>query len=323
MHTHSLHAYHQDTPLRAAPDTAAGERRTLWVVALAGVTMVAEIGAGWLYNSMALLADGWHMASHIGALGLTLAAYAFARRHAENAQFTFGTGKVGVLAGFASAILLGLVALLMAWESAERLVAPRPIGFDQAMIVATIGLVVNLVSAWMLHGSGAVGHGHSYGHAHGHDHDHDHGHDHNLRAAYLHVLADALTSVLAIGALLCGKYFGWTWADAAMGVVGAVVIGKWSLGLMRDTGRVLLDGAVDGEREAAIRDTIEADADNRVVDLHVWSVGPGALAAIVSVVTHKPRPPGHYKALLSDQRELVHLTVEVHAGPGEPCLPLE
>jgi cation diffusion facilitator family transporter len=195
------------------------------------------------------------------------------------------------------------------------------------MVVAVIGLVVNVASARLLHDSG---HHHGPHHDHGHhDHDHhhradDHGHhhDHNLRAAYLHVLADALTSVLAIGALVSGMLMGWTWADAAMGLVGAAVIGVWAWGLARDTGRVLLDGAVDPEREAAIRAAIESDADNRVADLHVWSVGPGALAAIVSVVTHAPRPPEHYKALLNGQSDLVHLTVEVHPGPGEPCLPL-
>ncbi|MBB4284641.1 CDF family Co(II)/Ni(II) efflux transporter DmeF [Roseospira goensis] len=324
MHIHHLHEYRQDAALRQVADTGAGEQRTRWVIVLAAITMVVEITAGLLFNSMALLADGWHMASHVGALGITLAAYAYARRHADDARFTFGTGKVGVLGGYTSAIALGLVAVLMAWESATRLANPLPIAFDQAMLVAVIGLVVNLVSARLLHGAG-VSHGHGHAHAHHHDHDHDHGHhhDHNLRAAYFHVLADALTSVLAIAALLAGKLLGWVWMDALMGLVGAAVIGRWAWGLARDSGRLLLDGAFDPARADAIRSALEADADNRVAELHVWSVGPGAWAVIATVVTHTPRPPSHYKALLAYQPDLVHVTVEVHPGPGAPCLPLD
>lgn len=346
MHTTLLHHYHQDGPLRRVQDTRAGERRTRWVVALAAVTMVVEILCGWLFNSLALLADGWHMASHVGALGITLLAYAFARRHATNERFTFGTGKVGVLGAYTSAIVLGLVALLMVWESVDRLVTPQAIAFDQAILVAILGLVVNLASAALLHDTAAAGHhphqGHDHDHHDHHHHDHSHHHgddarlratssattrapgagggDHAVRAAYLHVLADALTSVLAIAALLAGRAFGWTWADAAMGLVGAVIIGRWAVALARDTGALLLDSAVPPDRAEAIRARIEADADNRIADLHLWSVGSSGLAAIVSVVTHHPRPPTHYKALLADQADLLHVTVEVHGVPGASCL---
>jgi len=328
MHIHHAEQYHQDQALRRVPETSAGEIGTRWVLALTSVTMIVEIVAGHLFNSMALLADGWHMVSHVGALGITLAAYAFDRRHAANDRFTFGTGKVGALGGFASAVALGLVAVLMVWESGRRLLEPLPIAFDQAMMVAAIGLVVNLISARLLHASAYHhhhhGHGHGHGRGHGHEYAQDSAHhvDHNVRAAYLHVLADAMTSVLAIGALFAGKVFGWAWADAVMGMVGAAVIAHWAVGLALDTGRVLLDGAVDPARARAIRTAIESDADNRVTDLHVWSVRPGTVSAIVAVVTHWPRPPEHYKALLGDHTDLVHVTVEVHAAPGEPCLPL-
>jgi len=326
MHIHCTDRYEQDRALRHRPERSAGEARTRWVVGLAAVTMVVEIGAGWIFNSMALLADGWHMASHAGALGLALAAYSFDRRQFGNARFTFGTGKVGALGGFASAIVLGLVSILMVWESAERLVDPRSIAFDQAMLVALVGLGVNLLSAWLLHDSAHhQSHGHGPDHAHGphvHGQDHAHHRDHTVRAAYWHVVADALTSVLAVAALLCGKLLGWSWADAVMGIVGAIVIVRWAWGLARDCAAVLLDAAVTSDQERAIRAAIEADADNRVADLHVWCVRPGALMAIVSVVTHAPRPPDHYKGLLRDQPDLVHVTVEVHAAPGEPCLPL-
>jgi len=211
-----------------------------------------------------------------------------------------GPWKVGVLGGFASAVLLAV-------ESVDRLVWPVGIAFNEAIVVAVVGLVVNLASAWMLHGG---------------DHGHDHHHDHNLRAAYAHVLADALTSVLAIVALTAGKFFGWVWMDAVVGIVGAVVIGRWSLGMLRDTGRILLDADADPASVQAVRTAIETDADNRIADLHVWRVGPDHLAAMVSVVTHAPQPVDHYKALLSDVAHLVHVTIEVHGCDEAPCLPI-
>lgn len=290
------------------------ERRVWLVIALTASMMVAEILAGKLYGSMALVADGWHMSTHAGAMLITALAYGYARRHAANPRFSFGTGKMGDLAGFASAVVLAIVALLIAWESFLRLTDPVPIRFEQAIAVAVIGLVVNLVSARLLHG----GHGHHHhGHDHGHDHhhaDHDHGrhgHDNNLRAAYLHVLADALTSVLAIAALLVGRSYGWLWADPAMGVVGALVIARWSWGLIRDAGSVLLDAPAEGPQvRQEIEDILAATGDT-LKDLHVWQVGPGHFAAIISVASATPQPAQHYKALLLPVHELSHVTVEV------------
>ncbi|WP_312302946.1 CDF family Co(II)/Ni(II) efflux transporter DmeF [Diaphorobacter nitroreducens] len=294
------------------------ERRVWLVIALTASMMVAEILAGKLYGSMALVADGWHMSTHAGAMLITALAYGYARRHAANPRFSFGTGKMGDLAGFASAVVLAIVALLIAWESFLRLTNPVPIRFEQAIAVAVIGLVVNLVSARLLHG----GHGHHHhGHDHGHDHhhadnDHDHGHhghDNNLRAAYLHVLADALTSVLAIAALLVGRSYGWLWADPAMGVVGALVIARWSWGLIRDAGSVLLDAPAEGPQvRQEIEDILAATGDT-LKDLHVWQIGPGHFAAIVSVASATPQPAQHYKALLLPVHELSHVTVEVQA----------
>lgn len=281
------------------------ERRVWLVIALTASMMVAEILAGKLYGSMALVADGWHMSTHAGAMLITALAYGYARRHADNPRFSFGTGKMGDLAGFASAVVLAIVALLIAWESFLRLTDPVPIRFEQAIAVAVIGLVVNLVSARLLHG----GPGH-----HHHDHDHGrHGHDNNLRAAYLHVLADALTSVLAIAALLVGRSYGWLWADPAMGVVGALVIARWSWGLIRDAGGVLLDAPAEGPQvRQEIEDILSATGDT-LKDLHVWQIGPGHFAAIVSVASATPQPAQHYKALLLPVHELSHVTVEVQA----------
>jgi cation diffusion facilitator family transporter len=280
-------------------------RRTLWVVALTAVTMVAEIVAGSLFGSMALLADGFHMATHAGALAVAAGAYAFARRHAQDRRFSFGTGKVGDLAGFASALVLGLVALGIAVESALRLWDPRAVAFGQATLVAVLGLLVNLVSALLLGG------GHDHGHGHGHDHHHGHelghGQDNNLRSAYLHVLADALTSVLAILALLAGRYLGWVWLDPAMGILGAVVIARWSWSLMRDTAAVLLDTS-DPALEAEMREQVEAPGDVQITDLHVWRVGPEAHAAIVSVTGSVGVEAIH--ARLAPVHELAHVTVE-------------
>ncbi|GAO05551.1 CDF family Co(II)/Ni(II) efflux transporter DmeF [Anaeromyxobacter sp. PSR-1] len=314
---------------------ASGERRTRWVVALTLAMMVGEIAAGMVYGSMALLADGWHMGTHAAALGVAAFAYAYARRHAADPRYSFGTGKVGALGGFASAVGLAVVALLVLGESAVRLASPVAIRFDQAIGVAVLGLLVNLFSAFLLRDED---HGHAHGHGdphdhdqhqhdhreHDHDHDHEehaHGHhdpghvehrDHNLRAAYLHVLADALTSVLAIVALLAGRVLGWTWMDPVMGIVGALVIARWSVGLLRDTGAVLLDAEVAEGRRAAVRAALEQGED-RVADLHLWRVGPRHLAAIVSVVSPAPRAPAEYKDRLRAFPDLVHLTVEVHA----------
>lgn len=292
------------------------ERRVWLVIALTASMMVAEILAGKLYGSMALVADGWHMSTHAGAMLITALAYGYARRHADNPRFSFGTGKMGDLAGFASAVVLAIVALLIAWESFLRLTDPVPIRFEQAIAVAVIGLVVNLVSARLLHGGpGHHHHGHDHRHDHHHaDHDHGrHGHDNNLRAAYLHVLADALTSVLAIAALLVGRSYGWLWADPAMGVVGALVIARWSWGLIRDAGGVLLDAPAEGPQvRQEIEDILAATGDT-LKDLHVWQVGPGHFAAIVSVASATPQPAQHYKALLLPVHELSHVTVEVQA----------
>jgi cation diffusion facilitator family transporter len=255
------------------------------------------------------------MASHVEALGLAAFAYAYARRHARSRRYTFGTGKVGALAGYTSAVVLGLIALLMGYESFGRLLAPVPIDFGAAMLVAALGLGVNLVSAVLLDG----GHHHDHSDDH-HDHDGaDHHHDHNLRAAYVHVLADALTSVTAIVALAGGWLFGWSWLDPAMGIVGGAVILWWSCGLVRGSTKVLLDEEASHHKAEAIRRRIEEDADNRVTDLHLWRVGPQHLAAIVSVMTHAPRHPDHYKALLNDVAGLSHLTVEVVPCTGQVC----
>ena len=292
------------------------ERRVWLVIALTASMMVAEILAGKLYGSMALVADGWHMSTHAGAMLITALAYGYARRHAANPRFSFGTGKMGDLAGFASAVVLAIVALLIAWESFLRLTNPVPIRFEQAIAVAVIGLVVNLVSARLLHGGpGHHHHGHDHRHDHHHaDHDHGrHGHDNNLRAAYLHVLADALTSVLAIAALLVGRSYGWLWADPAMGVVGALVIARWSWGLIRDAGGVLLDAPAEGPQvRQEIEDILAATGDT-LKDLHVWQIGPGHFAAIVSVASATPQPAQHYKTLLLPVHELSHVTVEVQA----------
>lgn len=291
-------------------------RRTLWVVALTAVMMVGEIIAGAVYGSMALLADGFHMATHAGALAVAALAYAFARRHARNPRYTFGTGKVGDLAGFASALVLGVVALAIAVESAQRLIAPGAVAFDQAIFVAVVGLVVNLLSALLLSG-GHHHHHHRDNHHHDH-HDHDHGHHHhshgpdnNLRAAYLHVLADAFTSVLAIIALVAGKFAGWVWLDPVMGVVGAIVIARWSWSLMRDTAGVLLDTA-DPHLLDEIRQEIEGPGDSWITDLHVWRVGPAAHAAVLTVASRPAIDLAVIRERLTPVHALVHVTVERH-----------
>ncbi|AVA20790.1 CDF family Co(II)/Ni(II) efflux transporter DmeF [Rhizobium sp. CB3171] len=295
------------------------ERRVWLVIALTTVMMVVEIAAGTLYGSMALVADGWHMSTHASAMLISALAYLYARRHAHNSRFTFGTGKLGDLAGFASAIILAMIALLMAWESLLRLQNPVAINFREAIAIAVVGLLVNLVSAWLLRDDHDHHHGHSHAHGHDHhhhhDHDHHHGHNHgkdnNLRSAYVHVIADAMTSVLAIIALLLGSRFGWTFLDPLMGIVGGLVILQWSLSLARASGSILLDFIPQGENlPDEIRVLIET-GDDRITDLHVWQVGPGHHAAIVAVVTPEPRDPAFYKARLADIHELSHVTVEV------------
>jgi len=293
-----------------------GERRTILVIAITATMMVVEIAAGIVFGSMALLADGLHMASHAAALTVTALAYVYARRHAHDPRFSFGTGKVNSLGGFTGAVLLAVFALLMVAESVDRFVHPVPIRFDQAILVAVVGLLVNGASALIL------GHGHGHGHGHVDDHGeaddhagHHHHHDHNLRAAYFHVLADALTSLLAIGALLSGKYFGLVWMDPLMGIVGAGLVARWSWGLLRDTSRVLLDHQASPDVEGAIRRALEDGGGDRVVDLHVWWIGPGIRAANVTVVSSAPREPDHYRALLPRELGVVHATVEIRSQP--------
>jgi len=291
-------------------DNQKGEKKTQIVVALTAITMIAEIITGILSGSMALLADGWHMATHVGAFAITLFTYQYARKNLHNPKYTFGTGKVAVLGGFANAVALGVIALVMILESGMRLLNPDTIRFNEAIAVAILGLIVNLISALLLQDE----------HDHHHDHDHHNHHDHNLQAAYLHVLADALTSVLAIIALFTGKYLDWVWMDALMGVVGAGVIAKWSYGLIQDTALILLDGTTDKKTRLAIIDAIEADSDNQVADLHIWYLSQNDLSAMISVVTHYPQSPEYYKKLLQNIPNLTHILIEVNRCDGEPCL---
>jgi cation diffusion facilitator family transporter len=296
-------------------DHARNERRTWLVVALTAATMVVEIVAGAAFGSMALLADGFHMMTHAGALGIAAGAYVYARRHARDPGFTFGTGKVGDLASFASAVVLAVVALGVAYESAMRLYAPVTIRFDQAIAVAVLGLAVNLASAWLL-GAGDTAHDHGHGgHTHGHVHR-----DHNLRSAYFHVLADAATSVLAIAALLAGRFFGLAWLDPVIGIAGAVLIGNWSIRLMRDAGLVLTDAVPDEGLAARIRERLETGGD-RLADLHLWRLGPGHSAVVVTIVSDEPGEPDQYKKRLRGLPGLSHVTVEVqrcrNAGRGQ------
>ena len=298
MHSHTLDDWRHDHVFLGGAHEG-NERRTWFVVGLTATMMVAEIAGGTIFGSMALLADGWHMSTHAGALAIAAFAYRFARQHARDPRFAFGTGKLGDLAGFASAVLLALVALMIGYESAMRLFQPVSIHYPEATAIAVVGLLVNLLSAWML---GA-------GHDHDHD-DHHHDHDHNLRAAFWHVMADALTSVLAILALIAAWSYGWSWADPAIGIVGALVIAHWSWRLIRDSGAVLLDAAPDRALSDAIRSRLEIGHD-RIADLHVWRLGPGHNAAIVSLVSDTPQPVEAYKTRLADLHGLSHVTVEV------------
>lgn len=275
-------------------------KRTLWVVALTVVMMVGEIVAGYITGSMALLADGFHMATHAGALGIAAAAYSYAKRHASSSRYSFGTGKVGDLGGFASALILGMVSLAIAVESVMRLLQPTEVQFGTATLIAIVGLIVNIVSALLL------GHGHS----HGHDDHHGHGHgDNNMKSAYVHVIADALTSVLAIAALLAGRYLGWVWLDPVMGIVGAIVIARWAWSLMGVTSAVLLD-QTDEHVAEEIRELVEKPGDATITDLHVWRVGPEAHAAIVSVLGESTVSAESIRERLKPVHEVSHLTVE-------------
>ena len=280
------------------------------MIGITATMMVVEIAAGVAFGSMALLADGWHMSTHVAAFLITALAYHFSRRHATDPRYSFGTGKMGVLGGFASAVVLAVIALLMAGESVHRIIVPQPIRFNQAIGVAVIGLVINLVCARLLkdahhHHGGEHQHGHAHGHAHG-------DHDLNLRSAYVHVLADALTSVTAIVALTAGKFLGWTWLDPVMGVVGSVIVSVWAYGLIRDTSGILLDRTPAWcDLPEEIRRAVEGDGDAVIADLHVWQVGAGKFAAIVSIVARNPKPEEAYRELFREHEELVHVTVEV------------
>jgi cation diffusion facilitator family transporter len=307
MHTHSLEPWTHDHVFLGHRHSR-NERRTWFVVAITAIMMVGEIVAGSYFGSMALLADGWHMATHAAALGIAAVAYLFARRQARNSRFAFGTGKFGDLAAFASAIILAMIAAQVAYESAVRLVHPVPIAYGEAILVAALGLGVNLVSAWLLRDTNDHDH-HGHGHSHGHHHR-----DNNLRAAYVHVLADAATSILAILALVMAMLLQWAWADPAVGIVGSLVIASWAYGLIRGSGAVLLDVSADKTIETVIRDRLETKGD-RVTDLHLWQVGPGHRAAVISIVSDNPLPPATYKRRLRGLRGLSHVTVEVEMCP--------
>lgn len=308
MHTHSLDRWHHAHVFLGEKHDH-HERRTWFVVALTAATMVAEIIGGTLFGSMAVVADGAHMSTHVAALAIAALAYRFARRHAADARFSFGTGKLGELAAFASALILLLIALVIAYESIVRLFNPIAIQYGEAIAVACIGLTVNLVSAWLLSDED-----HHHGHAHAAEGDHRHSHDHNIRAAYIHVLADAVTSVLAIGGLLMGRFYGLVWMDALVGIVGAGVIISWGVGLMRSSGAVLLDVVPSRGLADRVRALLEV-GDDRVADLHLWQLGPGHAGVIASVVTEHPQPPQTYKARLAGIAGLSHVTIEVHPCP--------
>ncbi len=312
----------------------AGERRTWVVVVITAITMVAEIVGGVMTGSMALLADGWHMSTHVLALSIAGAAYLLARRWSRDSRYAFGTWKIEVLGAFSSALLLGVVAIAMAVESAHRLVSPATIRFGPALAVAFIGLVVNLASAWVLEAPSRQGprdergHGHDHEHGHEEDRDHDHGHRHhhhdrahdlNLRSAYVHVLADAFTSVLAIAALSAGLWAGWSWLDPVMGLVGGGVILWWSKGLLADSARVLLDREMDAPVVRRIREAMENDNDTEIADLHVWRVGRASHAAVICVVASNPLTPTQYRARLSAIPSLVHVSVEVNRCAHHDC----
>jgi len=310
MHIHTLENWQHEHDFAVIHEK--GERRTFQVLLLTVITMAAEIIAGQIYGSMALLADGWHMGTHAAAFSITIFAYHYTKRHATNPKFSFGTGKVSVLGGFASAVALAVVALLMIAESVHRLYNPQQIKFNEAIAIAALGLVINLICAVLLHDH--------HGHDHDDERDHHLHHDHNLKAAYIHVLADALTSLLAIIALFAGKYLGWNWMDPIMGIVGAMVITRWSYGLIRETSAILLDQSITDERKVTIQEAIEAVSDIKVADMHIWKVGSAHYAAIISIVSHYEQSPVHLKNMLSGFKELSHVTVEVNQCHGKSCV---
>jgi cation diffusion facilitator family transporter len=274
--------------------------------------MIVEIIAGSVFGSMALLADGWHMGTHVAAFMITIFAYRYARKHSNDPAYAFGTGKVSVLGGFASAVALAVIALVMLIESMQRIIEPDIIHFNEAIAVAVLGLFINIISALILKDD--------HHHDHSGEHQHNHRHDHNLRAAYMHVLADALTSLLAIIALVSGKYFGWNWLDPVMGIVGGIIITRWSYGLLKQTSPILLDGSIEKEYQTAIKKTIEDDSDNRVSDIHIWKIGANHYAAIISLITHYPKSTQYYKDLLTGFHRLSHTTVEVNVCDGKACI---
>lgn len=307
--THS-HVFDEGNPL--------AERNTRWAVLLTATMMVVEILGGYVFNSMALLADGWHMSSHALALGLAVLAYGAARRYAHDRRFAFGTWKIEVLGGYTSALFLAGVAALMLYESVERLMAPTPIHYDQAIAIAAVGLAINLACAWLLK-DGHHGHGHGHDHDHGHGHAHAHGSDLNLRSAYLHVVADAATSVLAIVALFGGKLWGAAWLDPVMGIVGAGLVAVWAYGLLRASGKVLLDAEMDAPVVAEIHEAIEAcPFQATITDLHVWRVGKGKYACILGLVTDTQATPSYFREVLAVHEELAHVTVEVNRISAVP-----
>ena len=315
MHSHSIDDYrHAHVFLGHAHER--NERKTWAVIAVCAAMMVAEIAGGTWFGSVALIADGLHMSTHAGALLIAALAYTTSRRYARDERLAFGTGKFGDLAAFSSAIVLAIIALLIGYESVERLLAPVPIAFDEAIPIAAVGLCVNLLSAYLLRDE----HDHHHGHTHGHDHGH-HGHaavhtDNNLRAAFVHVMADAAVSVLVIVGLVLGRQFGWVWMDPAMGLLATIVILNWSWTLVRSAGAILLDACPDPGMERLIAARLEQKGD-RISDLHLWRVGPGHLAAIVSLVSDDPRTPSQYKRRLTGLPGLSHVTIEVERCRGE------
>ncbi len=310
MHTTSISSWQHRHDF--FQEFAGAEKGTRRVLVLTATMMVVEIFGGSKLHSMALFADGWHMATHVAAFVITVGAYALARRHSANAAFSFGTGKIAVLGAFTSAIVLGGIALFMAGESVIRLFHPLPIHFNEAIAVACVGLAVNVTSALLLkdhHDQSAPAH---------HHHGHGHSPDLNLRAAYIHVLADAVTSMLAIVALVGGKMMGWVWLDPVMGLAGSAVISQWAYGLIRETHVILLDKVPDTtDLNAEIRRALQADSDTVVSDLHVWQLAVNKFAAIISVVAHEPKTPAAYKRLLQEHEELVHVTIEVNRCLGD------
>ncbi|ODV04257.1 MAG: cobalt transporter [Thiobacillus sp. SCN 63-57] len=312
MHTENPSHWSHDHVFDTGNDAA--ERSTRVVMWITAVMMVVEIAAGWWYNSMALLADGWHMSSHAVAIGLSAMSYATARRYAKDLRFAFGTWKIEILGGFASAIFLLGVAVMMLVGSLERIVSPQTIQYQEAIVIAILGLGVNVVCALIL----GKAHHHDQGHSHGHSHSHDH-HDLNLKSAYLHVIADAATSVLAIGALFGGWIYGWSWLDPVMGIVGAVLVAVWAKGLVADTGKVLLDREMDDPVVDQIREVVETGADagnTRITDLHVWRVGKQAYSCAMTVVTHDATlTPDFVRARLEVREEIVHSTIEIQRCP--------